>query len=316
MTDPDDLPGSDPERLIAQTEDNLLRSVLRAGRAERPPRAAYERTAAAMGLPSATGLAPAARVTTGGALHLARLAKGGALLAIGAGLVFGVRHFVVSAPPSPVVVAATSLAVASPPPPSLPAVDPAIDPPSPRALPAPLPDSPSGPAATPPSSLSSPSSPASALRAPSSARSAAEPAAPRPEPEPTARPDSAASVLSPASAAPAASVVARPSLALEVAALDEARSLLASGNAPGALARLDRYQQEFPQGILQQEALFVRVDALMRAGQRPAALALGEPFLAAHPASPLARRMRSLLGKDQPPAPSSSSPTSPSLVVP
>lgn len=91
-----------------------------------------------------------------------------------------------------------------------------------------------------------------------------------------------------------------PSLAMETARIAEAHAKLGAGDAAGCLAVLDRYQRDFPRGRLSQEALVVRIQALLARGDRASAEALGRRFLAANPSSPYAARVRSLLGLTPP----------------
>jgi len=86
-------------------------------------------------------------------------------------------------------------------------------------------------------------------------------------------------------------------LADELALLDAARRALRRGNARVALSELDRHQAEFPRGLLGQEATLLRIEALVRSGNRPAAEALARQFLARQPNSPHAKRIESLLGQ-------------------
>ena len=88
-----------------------------------------------------------------------------------------------------------------------------------------------------------------------------------------------------------------PSLADEVAAIRSAKSALASGNPAQALHELDAYKARFPNGRLAQEATVVRIEALNNAGNRAAAGAMADRFLAAHADSPYAARVRSLTGR-------------------
>ena len=105
-----------------------------------------------------------------------------------------------------------------------------------------------------------------------------------------------------ATAAPHASAkaVEKPSLADEVASLDAAREALGSGNAGGALRALDDHDRRFAGGALGPEALVLRIQALVQRGDRASASRLGEAYLAAHPRSPHANRVRSLLGTADP----------------
>lgn len=81
----------------------------------------------------------------------------------------------------------------------------------------------------------------------------------------------------------------------ELNALDGVRSVLASGDAAGALTRLDTYNKAFPKGRLQLEAEVLRIDALMKSGQTDLAKKRAQAFLAKHPNSVLASRVRGLL---------------------
>jgi hypothetical protein len=127
---------------------------------------------------------------------------------------------------------------------------------------------------------------------------------------PAAEPPPAAPPVPPAgeipSAQPSAAPVdpphasAKPSLADEVAALDVAREALAAGDAGRALRALDQHDQRFAGGMLGPEATVLRIEALLLRGDRASATRLGEAFLAAHPRSPHASRLRSLLGAPAP----------------
>ena len=79
--------------------------------------------------------------------------------------------------------------------------------------------------------------------------------------------------------------------------LEAARAALGGGDAPGALAALDRYSQRFPSGILGREAMVLRIEALQKKGDRASARELGHRFLAAYPRDAYAARVRSLLGE-------------------
>jgi outer membrane protein assembly factor BamD (BamD/ComL family) len=81
----------------------------------------------------------------------------------------------------------------------------------------------------------------------------------------------------------------------QVAAMDSARSALASGDAAEARRQLDDYEARFPNGVLAQEATVLRIEALLKQGQGGAARALGERFLADHPTSAHAAHVRRML---------------------
>jgi outer membrane protein assembly factor BamD (BamD/ComL family) len=82
--------------------------------------------------------------------------------------------------------------------------------------------------------------------------------------------------------------------------LEEARGALASGAPARALSILDGYAARFPRASMAPEASMLRIEALVRAGDLPAAGRAGEAFLTAHPGSPYATRVRSLLAGQNP----------------
>lgn len=116
-------------------------------------------------------------------------------------------------------------------------------------------------------------------------------------PEPGVARDEPADVGSKAAVSPKAEAKAEGSSALseELNALDGVRSVLAQGDAAGALARLDAYNKTFPKGRLQLEAEVLRIDALVKSGQTDIAKKRAQAFLARHPNSVLASRVRGLL---------------------
>jgi len=115
---------------------------------------------------------------------------------------------------------------------------------------------------------------------------------------------SAASIVPAASAAlskdePSRALPNTPSgarVADEVSALDGARSLLSSGRPAEALSALTAYEKAFPRPVLGEEALALKVEALVRAGRLPEAASLGNAFLERSPSSPVASRVRRSLG--------------------
>jgi hypothetical protein len=123
----------------------------------------------------------------------------------------------------------------------------------------------------------------------------------------TAEPASAPSLEAPAavpSAPPAlrsarrepSAPTTQPDIALEIASIDAARKALRAGDAPGAIAELDRYDAKLGRsGSLVPEATVLRIEALLARGDKPRATALANAFLAAHPKSPLAARVRALI---------------------
>jgi hypothetical protein len=79
----------------------------------------------------------------------------------------------------------------------------------------------------------------------------------------------------------------------ELEALDAARAALASGNPQRALSLLDQYDRANPRGRLKLESEVLRIDALARSGRGDQARSRAEKFLARHPNSVLASRVRS-----------------------
>lgn len=147
-----------------------------------------------------------------------------------------------------------------------------------------------------------PVAPAVAIHA--AMRAVAETATNAPAPSATAAvPSAPASVASaPSSAVPAASGVASappapsaPTLADELALVDSARTMLASGDYDAAIRFVDQYEARFPRGAFTHEAEVVRIDALARSGRRAAASAAAKRFVAAYPSSPHAARIRALI---------------------
>jgi hypothetical protein len=133
--------------------------------------------------------------------------------------------------------------------------------------------------------------PAPPLRREAARETPATTAAPEPSPaaiearEPAANPAGRRAV-----------VRSQPDISLEIAALDEARTALRQGRAQDALAALDRYGAEFGRnGGLRVEATVLRIDALLRSGNRARATELANAFLARNPKSPYAARVRALL---------------------
>lgn len=139
------------------------------------------------------------------------------------------------------------------------------------------------------------------------AKTAQEPATPEPpaapaveanDPAANGPSNEAAPLATPRSfkAAPAGST----DITGEIAAISLARGALDKGNARAGLAALDRYQQDYPHGALAPEATVLRIEALLLAGDRARAKSLGEAFLKAHPKSPHAQRVRSLINPASP----------------
>jgi len=85
------------------------------------------------------------------------------------------------------------------------------------------------------------------------------------------------------------------SLAEQVQSLDRARVALASGAASSALAEIARYRATWPTGVFLTEASVLEIEALAVHGERSRARVLAAQFVAAHPDSPQADRLRALV---------------------
>jgi hypothetical protein len=96
----------------------------------------------------------------------------------------------------------------------------------------------------------------------------------------------------PAPAAPVAS-----SLVEEVRSLDSARAALAAGDPRSALLRLDAHERRFPDGELEPEGVVLRVRALRDVGDFAGAARVASAFIAAHPDSAQAARLRTMVGE-------------------
>lgn len=97
------------------------------------------------------------------------------------------------------------------------------------------------------------------------------------------------------SARPSASSTAD-TLREEIAQLDKVRSAIRAGSPSQALTELDTYRARFPRGVLQQEALVQRIQALELSGNTAQATNLAQSFLSQHPHSPYAERIAHILG--------------------
>jgi hypothetical protein len=113
-----------------------------------------------------------------------------------------------------------------------------------------------------------------------------------PTPAPTARPVVAhhAHVAAPTHVETAPMTTNR--LAEETALLAAANGQLRGGDARRALSLLDDYDRRYPAGVLREEVLATRVIARCQLGDNSARRG-ADAFLARHPASPLATRVRS-----------------------
>jgi hypothetical protein len=111
--------------------------------------------------------------------------------------------------------------------------------------------------------------------------------------------ESAAPAAPPRRTAPAAPALPKPisDLREQRQAIDAARRALAAGKSGETLAIVDGYDARTAAPLFGQEASLLRIEALLAQGQAARAQALGRAFLARHPQSPLAQRVRSLTEK-------------------
>ena len=261
----------DSDRLERERADAVERLLLRAGRAGAPPGArdrALAVVSAAMGSALVTSQAAAGGLIAGAAkagsvatLHWIGIISLGGIGAVAGAMLLG--HASGGVPPSSSARAAPSGAQAEPPRPErYPMVPPA-------------------------------SGARSLLLAPS-----ADPDLPAPSPT-VAIPEIARRTTSPAVPQPI-SDSPRPSVGAEIALLDEARGALSRGQPARALSILDAYVARFPRATLAPEATLLRVDALVHAGDRPAAERAAAALVANHLDSPYAGRVQSLLALPNP----------------
>jgi hypothetical protein len=264
MTDPKPLgePGGDEA-----TE--FERTLLRSWKHESPPASARARALAIAGLAAGTSAAPPAhpvpapKAAAGKLLAVVKWSLG-AVISVGI-LGAGAALLRPSAPPFAALPSAPTSAVA----PSEPPVAPAPT----RLLIMPATNEP------PPLQTSAPTSTAAAVVA----------GPPRRPP----RSMSAASGLPPA---PTASVAPSDALGEQVARIDHARDTLGAGDAATCLSELDAFDQKFPRSVMSEEATVLRIEALLRIGNRARATDLAERFLTSRPTSPHASGVRALLG--------------------
>jgi hypothetical protein len=264
-----------PVRLLESSRNPRSRELLRAGLRERPRSSALRSTALAVGVSSSvvaastTATAAASGVTTLAAPNLAMVAA--KWLAIGTLGGLGLAG---------TATIATEFATSREPAPSR----------APQKLAAPPTTNHSATAESPNVAIAP-----TTWRADSS-RDRDSPVAPVPPPKsPASRKESRAPVSPVAPSAPAsASLPAAQSLSREIALIDGARRSLGSGDAGGSLRQLDEYAALPRTGTLDREAQLLRIDALTQSGQRAAALALAERYLASFPNDPHAARLRTL----------------------
>jgi len=86
----------------------------------------------------------------------------------------------------------------------------------------------------------------------------------------------------------------------EVRAIDRARSALGSGDYAGTVSALDAYAVAFPARRFEPEALYLRMEALRRAGDAARARTVAAELLSRFPSSPQAARAKRVASGDNP----------------
>jgi hypothetical protein len=302
---------SEPKRWLDEGPPEAVEHLLRAAAAERPPEQSLARTLTVLGVgASATGAAGAAGAATTGAATAGALGAGSAAKATGilvtsawvkwgvvvtavtaagvAGNAVRTRVRLSSSSPAHALVGAAGIKSAerrvvakSPEPNSVPmpaglatgeaAEEPAPDPsvaaePVPRLNAAPVPVARNAPELAPSRSVAK----------------APQPVVEEPPPAVEAPP------------------VNMERLAEEVALVDRARGALAQGDAAGALVALDAYDASFKEHRFAPEALYLRMEALLRAGRPAAARSVADVLARTYPRSPNAARARQVLAETIP----------------
>ena len=120
-------------------------------------------------------------------------------------------------------------------------------------------------------------------------------AAAKAKPAPRVAPLAAVHPLGRARRVSPARVSADSSLAEQVQSLDRARVALGSGDSSAVLREIAHYRAAWPNGVFLTEASVLEIEALAARGERSLAQARAADFVAAHPDSPQAARLRSLI---------------------
>ena len=268
-------------------EDDFSRALLGSAEADHPSHAAYAKAAAALGIGVGLGVGaslPASAAVAVGAASAAGVARwssslGAKLLALGfsGALVAGAGVLLLSRfQPATQESLARASHVAQAPTEPLHA--------SPALTDHELPASRSVPPSAPPLSDESSAAAHSAERASHSNSARALPAR---------------RIAHPASALAARGSSARAStgssLAEQVQSLDRARVSLGSGDPSSALREIAHYRATWRDGVFLTEASVLEIEALAARGERSLAARRAADFVAAHPDSPQAGRLRALI---------------------
>jgi hypothetical protein len=261
-------------RSLPPLEDDFTQALLRSAEVDEPSSAAYAKVAAALGVGTALGVgaslpAPAALVAgASGASALARwsgtLVGKLALLGVSGALLLGAGVALLWHRSVNEASAARSALAAAPTP-------------------------------APAAAVAGASLPASVEPSPAVVPSAARP------PHATSGGSASRGFARPAHAAlRAASGSSGSSLSEQVQSLDRARVALSSGDAGAALIEITHYRNAWPKGVFLTEASVLEIEALAKRGERALAAIRAQAFVAAHPDSPQAERLRALIPAGQP----------------
>jgi len=275
---------TDPDR-ISKRRTGLAAHLLQAGAAESPGDAGIERTLQALGVSTAIlSTTTATSAAAGGAKVTGAATAGAGVGASGASVVAGAAGGTAKAMSGALLVKWIGIGVVS-----------GVG----LAGAAAVATAPSG-AKQVVVTLSAPAPRVVVAAAPAASASAAQPsvvvAVPAPEPAPSV-PAPAVRVSVPSSEPAAPEVDDAAPLAAEVSFVDQARSLLAAGQAEQGLSMLQSYERQFPQARLLPEVLFMRLETCERLGRGSEARAAAQRLVDAFPKSPHASRARKLLGQ-------------------
>ncbi len=149
-----------------------------------------------------------------------------------------------------------------------------------------------------------PLSPSARVMASVSTAPTAPAAVPEPAPPASAVSLPAGSAARPATfekqGAPLSPAASQGTIDEEVRLLNEAQAALRAGDPKGALARTDEHARRFPSGKLASARAVTRMMALCQAGQQAQARLEADRFLARHPGSPFADRVKGICSPRSP----------------
>ncbi len=317
---------SDPRRLRDGGDDFVVASLLDAARAYRRPVASRNRIMKVLGLPVAISVGvPATAIASALGTKMVIVVSTATVLIAGGGAVAYRAHVRAQAHEQAAVASHRAVASraqrqpgAAPGPSERPAAPSLEDPPAPEA-PAPpigadVPLQSRSVAAAPnrrqpsvrrPRALSEPLVRNAPPVSPAVLSEPETPALPKPTAPPRvafSNPESRTQSVSPRLPLPSAVPAAVPPprrapLAREIALLDAAERAERQQDHRAALARLEEYGREFPDGALLAEAEVLRISALLGGGDAATARARARAFLAAAAPSPLTARVAAMLSR-------------------